>query len=229
MRVSDDRYSRDQRSFHLAMRMLRFDARTNTICAWTGFTAERVRNLSKSYHREHPDRELERHRGPSPTNLAPLLSSPGLRSELAAVAGLCRVLGVIPEKPLANARRHLPSVPGGERLCHALELFQETVPHARVTFEQAVLLVMDLAEAERWSIGHCASCRAVILLDQLSLDRRVCVHCQQEARTGRIMAPPETDPEGFESLPMQQDLFQGHEVTASEGQDPQERVVDRQE
>jgi hypothetical protein len=182
MRVSDDRYSRDFRSFNLALRMLRFEARTHTIVAWTGISAERVRNLSKSHRRQQSARQTERHRGPSPSQLGLLLTNPGLRSELAALAGLLRVLGVIPDQPIANPRERLPSIINGERLCFALELFREVVPSARLSFEQAVLLVYALAEGTRWHLDHCTGCHALILMDQLSLHRRVCVHCQREDR-----------------------------------------------
>lgn len=212
MRVSDDRYSRDFRSFHLALRMLRYEARTNTISAWTGISPERVRNLSKSHRRQESAQDTERHRGPSPTQLAPLLTNPGLRSEVAAMAGLCRVLGVIPEQPVANARKQLPSIANGERLCFALELFREVVPTARLSFEQAVLLVFALAEGKRWSVDHCTSCRALILMDQWCLHRRECVHCQREARARKkddtlvdepVMEADETE----EAKVIQQDLF----------------------
>ena len=182
MRVSDQEYSRDQRSFHLALRMLRHEARLNTICAWTKFTEERVRNLSRSHRRQQPRQETEPHRGPSPKRLAPLLATASLRSEVAALAGLCRLLGIIPEARLPNARKRLPSVTLGERLCEAFEFFQEIVPFARLTFEQLVFLVFAVAEGEMCSIDLCVSCRAVILVDHLSLARRVCVHCQNAKR-----------------------------------------------
>jgi hypothetical protein len=208
MRVSDDRYSRDFRSFNLALRMLRYEARTNTVSAWTGISPERVRNLSKSHRRQ----ESERHRGPSPSQLAPLLSNPGLRSELAALAGLCRVLDVVPDRPIVNARERLPGIANGERLCFALELLREVVPAARLSLEQAVLLVYALAEGNRWSVDHCTSCRALILVDHLGLNRRICVHCQREVRERKrgkaameeaVVEAGETE----EAMVIQPDLF----------------------
>jgi hypothetical protein len=189
MRLSDDRYSRDLRRFSLALRMLTHEARPNTICAWTGFTAERVRHLCRSHRKDVPDGAGPRHRGPSPTKLTPLLASPSLRSEVAAIAGLCRVLGVIPAAPLSSARQRLPSVANGERLCDALELFREIVPHARLTLEQLVLVVFVLSEGEQWGIDHCTKCRAIILVDHLSLARRVCAHCREEPDTAGDPGP----------------------------------------
>lgn len=189
MRLSDDRYSRDLRRFSLALRMLAHDARPNTICAWTGFTAERVRHLCRSHRKDLPEGEGPRHRGPSPTKLTALLASPGLRNEVVAMAGLCRVLGVIPATRLSSARQRLPSVANGERLCDALELFREIVPHARLTLEQLVLVVFALSEGEQWGIDHCTKCRAIILVDHLSLARRVCAHCREERDTAGDPGP----------------------------------------
>lgn len=229
MRVSDDRYSHDFRSFHLALRMLKHEARTNTISAWTGFSPERIRNLAKSHRHEHPTREMERHRGPSPTQLAPLMINPMVRSEVAAVGGLCRILGVVPKEPLANARQRLPSIANGERLCAALELFRQVVPGARLSLEQAVALAIALAEGDRWSLGHCDRCRGVILLDRLSPRRPICVHCEKDSREGpksdwRNLDPEPDDRE--EAAVLQQDLFQALRSGSSEGKETHERVVE---
>jgi len=234
MRVSDDRYNSDLRSFNLALKMIRFEARTNTISAWTKFTPERVRNLAKSQRQgAGPYAGLERHRGPSPKNLTPLLMSPGLRSELAAMAGLCYVLGVIPAEHMTNARERLPSVGRGERLCHALELFQAVVPQVRLTIEQAVLLVFALAEGERWSVDHCVTCRALVLVDHLNVTRRVCVHCQREARANKGVEPfpvePELDEDPLRSSGGQQDLFSVGMPASSEREPTKERVVEGQD
>src|ERR1700683_3755169 len=150
MRVSNDRYSRDLRSIDLARRMLKLEARTQTICAWTALSADRVRNLSRSHGGDGSGRKPSRHRGPSPSKLAKLMSTKAFRSEAAAIAGLCGVLDVIPAQACPNARVSLPGLARGERLCYALELFREAIPHARVTIEQLVLLVLTVAERETW-------------------------------------------------------------------------------
>src|ERR1700680_3250693 len=168
MRVHDDRYSRDLRSFNLAVRMLAHEARTHTISTWTGLSAERVRKLSILQRRETPAKSSRRHRGPSPRQLAALLTSPSLRCEAAAIAGVCRLLKVIPDQPLPNARVALPNVARGERLCAALELFQDLVPHARLTLEQWVLLSVTLAEGTEWNIAPCTSCPAMVVVDRLT-------------------------------------------------------------
>jgi hypothetical protein len=229
MRVSDDRYGHDFRSFNLALRMLNHEARTSTISAWTGFSPERIRNLAKSHRREHPARDMERHRGPSPTQLAPLMINPMVRSEVAALGALCRILGVVPKEPLPNARQRLPSIANGERLCAALELFRQVVPGARLSLEQAVALAVALAEGDRWSLGHCDRCRGVVLLDRLSPRRPICVHCQKDSREGpkydwRDLGPEPED--GEEAAALQQDLFPVLTNGSSEGKETHQGVVE---
>src|SRR3984885_4734660 len=133
MRVSNDRYSRDLRSIDLARRMLKFEARTQTICAWTTLSAERIRNLSRSHGGDGLGRKAMRHRGPSPSKLAKLMEVKAFRSEAAAIAGLCGALDVIPAQACPNARVTLPGISRGERLCYALELFHEIILIDRLT------------------------------------------------------------------------------------------------
>src|SRR5512146_1399389 len=49
MRVLDDRYSRDWGKLNLALRFLMHEARTRTICVWTGLTQDRIRSLYRDY------------------------------------------------------------------------------------------------------------------------------------------------------------------------------------
>ena len=49
MRVLDDRYSRDWGRLNLALRFLMHEARTRTICMWTGLTQDRIRSLYRDY------------------------------------------------------------------------------------------------------------------------------------------------------------------------------------
>jgi hypothetical protein len=98
-------------------------------------------------------------------------------------------MGVIPATRLSSARQRLPGVANGERLCDALELFREIVPYARLTLEQLVLVVFALSEEEQWGIDRCTKCRAIILVDHLSLARRVCAHCREERDTAGDPGP----------------------------------------
>lgn len=188
MRVSDAGYSRDLRSFNLAMRMLSHEARTRTISAWTGLSADRVRKLSKLQRRDKSQRVPRRPSGPTPRQLAALLTSPGLRTEADTIAGVCQMLKVLPIEPVANAKATLPNVARGERLCAALELFQDFVPHARLTFDQLVMLLNHLAEGEQWAIARCTGCPAMVVADRLTLERPLCEDCQHKTRAAKKAA-----------------------------------------
>jgi hypothetical protein len=213
MRVSDAAYGRDLRRFNLAMRMLSHEARTRTISAWTGLSTDRVRKLSKFQRRERPQTVARRPSGPTPRQLAALLRSPGLRTEADTIAGVCQMLKVLPNEPVANAKASLPNLARGERLCAALELFQDFVPHARLTFDQLVMLLNSLAEGEQWAIARCAGCPAMVVVDRLTLDRPLCEDCQHRTHAAKKAArlkvnrskveklskapdPPEQDPKG---------------------------------
>jgi hypothetical protein len=188
MRVSDAGYARDLRSFNLAVRMLSHEARTRTITAWTGLSADRVRKLSKLQRREKPQKAPRRPSGPTPRQLAALLTSPGLRTEADTIAGVCQLLKVLPTEPVANAKTSLPNLARGERLCAALELFQDFVPHARLTFDQLVMLLNHLAEGDQWAIARCSGCPAMVVADRLTLERPLCEDCQHKTHAAKKAA-----------------------------------------
>lgn len=199
MRISNEHWACDMRSFHLATRMLLHDARTHSVCTWTGLSAERVHQLLIVQRRESGLKGARRYRGPCPTDLRALLSSASLRSEAAVAAYACQLLDVIPAEPVANARATLPSVPRGERLCSALERFRTLVPHARLSLDQLILVVVTLAEGAEWTMNCCRRCSAVMLVDRLSVERTLCERCQQEAhqrgpRAAKARIPGGIDP-----------------------------------
>jgi len=185
MRVSDAHHSHDLRSFNLAIRMLSQEARTGTICVWTGLKPDRVRKLAKLQRSEAPEGHTRRRRGPSPSQLAANLNTPGLRSEAAAIAGVCAMLKVLPAE---SAKEAFPNIPRGEQLIMALELYKELVPHARLTFEQLALLSRKLADGEEWSIARCTGCPAMVVADRLALERPLCEDCQHEQALERKRA-----------------------------------------
>jgi len=193
MRVSNDRYSRDLRSIDVARRMLGYEARTQTIRAWTGLTGDRVRNLARS-HGSEASRAARRLRGPSPSCLPALLATARARQEAGAAAGLCRVLEVLPEKPVPNARIGLPGLARGERLLAAFDIFREVIPQARLTLEHLVLLVFAMAEGKSWGIDHCARCHATILMDRDAVHpRRLCGFCES-AKESEVAEPTPSYP-----------------------------------
>ena len=215
MRVSESRYTRDLRRIQLAQRMIRHEVRTQWICAWAGISDERVRNLYRSYDQRRAG--VQRHRGPPPTAFRPFLRTSSMRSEASALAGLACALEVIPPEPHPNARKTLPSVERGERLCHTFELFQIVVRASRLTMDQLILLVLTLAEGKELEVGLCSHCRAAVLFDRLGASPRMCEPCRKsgsvepEKSTGgpesRAAAGDEETSDAGGEIDRQQDLF----------------------
>jgi len=189
MRISEDRYSRDLRRLNLAERFIGHEVRTQWICAWTGLSHHRVRNLYRSY--DKGTGAVPRHRGPSPNRLATYLRSPALRAEASAIGGLARAFEVVPPKPVANAWRDRASVEAGERLCTVFELYQQIVPQSRFTMDQFIRLAIALTQGGHLEMGHCTSCHGALLVERLVPTRRICLACQQDALTASRAGPDE--------------------------------------
>jgi hypothetical protein len=199
MRISEDRYSRDLRRLNLAERLIRQEVRTQWICAWTGLSHHRVRNLYRSYDKSSGD--VPRHRGPSPNRLATYLRSPALRAEASAIGGLARAFEVVPPKPVPNAWRDHANLEAGERLCAVFELFRQIVPQSRFTMDQFIRLTIALTQGGYLEIGHCTSCHGALLVEHLVASRRICLFCQQDALTVSRESPAEARTEAEEEAP----------------------------
>jgi len=183
VRIWGHRYNRDLQRYNLALRMIAHEARTHTICDWTGLSDVRIRILYQSYFIEPGKRRSARSRGPSPQKLGFFLGSARNRSEAAAFVGLCYLLDVLPSESLKNARRELPSLLRGERLCQTYEMFRALVPESPMTLEHAVLLIMTVAQGHEFQVGHCAGCGGVILAFRHTLARWRCTHCNDSGES----------------------------------------------
>jgi hypothetical protein len=193
MRICDDRYSRERARMELALRFLRHEARTQTIRTWTGLSDDRIRKLYRSYM-SHVRRELPRHRGKSPHQVAFFTRSLRLQEETALLASMLSLLGVLPAAhgssaaplapppcarpagavaevlPLANVRR-------GELLCQAFEAFRLLLPAAQISFEHAVFLAGALARGDQLRLGDCGACGSLMVTERFPLRLARCVHC----------------------------------------------------
>src|ERR1700742_2015227 len=108
MRVSDDRYSRDRQKFDLAVRLIRHEARTQTIRTWTGLSDDRIRKLCRSYVSES-DQPISRPRGKSPQQSAFFSRSTKLKEEASLLASVCSLLGVLPRAGTVIKPQALPN------------------------------------------------------------------------------------------------------------------------
>lgn len=210
MRVSENRYVQDLRRLNLAQQLIEHGVRTQWICAITGLTPNRVRNLVRSYRK--PSARL-RSRGLAPTNCQ-VFFQPSWRRDVGALAGLAMLFELVPETPVRSARQALPGVEWGEQLCRVFDLFGLLVGEPVASMDQFLLLVISLAEG-RLRVGFCAECQATIVLDPLARRAPLCEACRhpRAAPSKGLGVAPETMPAKevggpFEAaLPDQQTLF----------------------
>jgi hypothetical protein len=206
MRISDDRYSRERARMELALRFLRHEARTQTIRAWTGLSDDRIRKLYRSYMSQ-ARRQLPRHRGKSPHQVAYFTRSLRLQEETALLASMLSLLGVVPvvapvvapaasmpsgcaaapagavSAGAATAAMSLPGVTRGELLCHAFEAFRLLLPAAQISFEHAVFLATALARGDQLRLGDCSDCGSLMVTERFPLRSARCTHCAGTAQS----------------------------------------------
>jgi hypothetical protein len=206
MRISDDRYSRERSRMELALRFLRHEARTQTIRAWTGLSDDRIRKLYRSYMSQAL-RQLPRHRGKSPHQVAYFTRSLRLQEESALLASMLSLLGVVPAgipaaasaatsaaavPPVAAGATAaarptgatLPGVTRGELLCQAFEAFRLVLPSAQISFEHAVFLTTALARGDQLRLGDCSDCGSLMVTERFPLRASRCTHCSGPAQPG---------------------------------------------
>jgi len=174
----------------LAQRLIQHEVRTRWICAWTGLTGERVRNLYQSYAATLNLKQ--RRRGPSPTRTLSFVQSPLLHSEASALAALAYRMRVIPPEPIENPEAVLVGLDLGERMCRTFELYRHVICGATLTMEHFILLVFALAERTTLELGRCEVCQGALIVDRLGAVRRRCPPC----RRGMAEPPLEEDPQG---------------------------------
>jgi hypothetical protein len=177
MRISDRRYSRDLRRYSLAMRLIRHEARTQTIIAWSGLSMYRIRTLYRAYGTGHENPGVLRPRGRPPHQLSFFWRSARLASEAATLAGIARLLNVFPANPAHDAPEPLNSLQRGEGVCAAYELFHAYIPAPEISIDHAFLLVSALSRGDEVRLGHCVACDGLILVDCLKPPRQTCAYC----------------------------------------------------
>lgn len=174
MRLIEDRYSRDLRRHDLALRLIAFEARTNTICLFTGLSPSRVRSLGRSDYAAKDGVAPVRHRGPSPYRVAPILTDPRFKEDVCIVGAVRELLkpGFVDAYMGADARLN-----DGEFLCAIFEGYTELAQPPGLTFEQVLLLEKTLARGKLASTASCTNCSALLVRDSLSLGGLRCRQC----------------------------------------------------
>ena len=184
MRVSDDRYSRDRMRFDLALRMIRHEARTCTIRAWTGLSDDRIRKLYRTYLQHAPAVPVRRHRGKSPRQIAYFLRSPAIQFEAATLASLFCMLGLLPARG-EHARRASMSLESGEWFCQAYESYLQLHLAPRVSFEHAWFLLLALLSGDELRLQTCRECGGLCLVESFAAPHATCARCARQAHSGR--------------------------------------------
>ncbi len=176
MRISEDRYSRERQSLDLALKFLRYEARTQTIRTWTGLSDDRIRNLYRSYIRRG-EQFVPRHRGKSPHQAAYFMRTQQVQWEAAQLASLLSLFGVLPAQPSPQSAAALPGVARGEKLCDAFEQFRSTLPGSQISFEHAVFLATTLTRGDQLKIVSCRGCGGLMVIERLPMRERRCIYC----------------------------------------------------
>lgn len=177
MRISDDRYSRDQLRIDVAMRFIRLEARTRTIRIWTGLTDDRIRKLYRTYLTESGIGLVPRHRGKSPRQAGYFTHSARLRQETDLLVSVCILLGLIGTNAPAASGSGLAQIRRAQLLCQAFECYRQMIPDGHITLDHMHFLLDALDQGREIRMDKCGVCGAVIVADRLTLRAPSCVVC----------------------------------------------------
>jgi hypothetical protein len=126
-------------------------------------------------------RDLPRHRGKSPHQVAYFTRSLRAQHESAVLASVLALLGVLPvAAPGAAQAAPAPVLPGlgrGELLCQAFEAFRLLLPSAQISFEHAVFLATALARGDQLRLGGCSGCGGLVVTERFPLRDPRCHDC----------------------------------------------------
>lgn len=176
MRISEDRYFSDLRPMLLALRMLKLEARTRTICTWTGLSRDRIRKLAISSLPPHSQDQRVRHRGRSPQQTGYFFRSPSIHTHANTIACNFTLVGLVPDETISA--RAFPSVSRGDLLCMAYETYYTSFTDILIDFERAILLATALAQRDEVGLGRCGDCGGMIIIDRLALASHAVRLCQ---------------------------------------------------
>lgn len=181
--IIDGRMERELRRRQLAMRLIQYQARTQTIEEHTGLT----RHQLATFRRQAGVSTRSRSRGPAPTSFEVFFSCARARSESAVLALLHLSLGASKfSKPYGSSYAAIES---GERLCDVYETWMRLFPRYLVEFEQLTLLGEGVSRGDQISFGSCKECRALLLVDLFGARRRLCDHCVRSRRDDTAQCP----------------------------------------
>jgi hypothetical protein len=195
MRLTDDRYSYEREHCELALRLLRYEARSCLIRACTGLTDDRIRKLYKTYLQGvAPQR---RKRGKSPHEPALFTRNARAQLEASLLAGIFQSLALI-DAAHANTRWQ-PSAAYVQRCCDAYDYYTHivaseagdnvrTASEPLFSFEHGWFLMQTLAGG-LLQLRNCPECGALQLQDVLAASARPCPFCEHKSRPALALVP----------------------------------------
>jgi hypothetical protein len=175
---TENRYSRQLRRYAFALRLIRHNARTQTIRAWSGLSTYRIRSLYRANAPDQSDPGRRRLRGRAPHQLQFFWRYPRRAIEAATLGGIARLLNLIPAQPIQNGPVSAGTLQEGEGVCRAYEVWHAYVPDSDISIDHAFLLMTALGRGEEIRLGHCAGCNGLILIDCLKADIQRCEFCE---------------------------------------------------
>lgn len=184
MRLTDDRYSTEQRQFALAVRMIGHEARTRTIRECTGLSDDRIRKVYATYFRSAKSSGIRRRRGKSPRQVMRFVKNPGNQLQATTLVALyCSglLLNIDAENRI-TPRWPRPDVEFGHRVCRAFETYQLLYANVRLSFEWAWNLLHSIAQNDELYLARCDGCKSSYVQDAYALDEKTCPSCQIDQR-----------------------------------------------
>lgn len=173
MRLTDTRYDQERLALDVAIRMIRFEARTQTIRACTGLSDDRIRKLYKSYvARDLNASPSRRRRGKAPREINSVFQNAQTHLQASLLAGVLASLGMLSTTPHKKVDARF-----GKKLCDAFEIYANHVSNKPLSIEHAWFLWRSLQQGIDLHMRACQRCRGVTIQDRFSLRARACPWC----------------------------------------------------
>ncbi len=161
----------------VAMRMLKFEARTRTIRLATQLSDDQIRRL---YHQGGVAMTGSRHRGRSPSNALQYTRNAAAQLESSIFSGVLVKHGLLkgrrPKPWLHNALQY------AQRFCDAYAEYQPMAQQEALNFEQAWFLARSLAARAELYLQRCTQCTGHFVRDTSTVLKHQCPLCQLRDR-----------------------------------------------
>lgn len=172
----------------LAIRMLRFEARTRTIRLATRLSDDQIRRV---YHQAGLSSATSRHRGRSPSSAMQFTRSSAAQLESSIFAGVLMKHGLLkgrrPRPWLHNALHY------AQRFCDAYADYLQLSQAEPLSFEQAWYLARLLAARGDLYLQRCPRCDGYFVRDTTTVLKDQCPLCwlrEQPQRSKPALRPP---------------------------------------